>query len=124
MVQSWKVYPAGEQLPVYANMFRLACKAVGITMFGDYYRNDKNVEEFQKLYTVVQTNLNLDKTLKYTLLTSNSLKHCKRCIKLKTKYNLVKYASFQYLTQEPRVIFFVSSAHLLLLLLSYDKLLW
>ena len=67
MAQSWKEYPTGEQLPVYANMFRLACKAVGITMFGDYYRNDKNVEEFQKLYTVVQTNLKPNKKTRKTL---------------------------------------------------------
>ena len=85
MVQSWKQYPTGEQLPVYANMFRLACKAVGITMFGDYYRNDKNVEEFQKLYTVVQTNFNLDKTLKYALLTSNSPKRLQAFYQVKDK---------------------------------------
>ena len=87
MVQSWKEYPTGEQLPVYANMFRLACKAVGITMFGDYYRNDKNVEEFQKLYTVVQTNLKLNKNMKNSNLLCS--KDSWRCIKYLTHINLV-----------------------------------
>ena len=89
MVQSWKKYPAGEQLPVYANMFRLACKAVGITMFGDFYRNDKNVEEFQKLYTVVQINLNPNKNMIYSNLLCS--KDSWRCIKYLTRINLVLF---------------------------------
>lgn len=53
MMISWKTKPPDEQLPVYCNMFRLACKAVGVTMMGEYYRDDNNVEEFRKLYEVV-----------------------------------------------------------------------
>ena len=60
MVMSWKKSTDGEQLPVYCNMFRLACKAVGITMFGDFYRDDKNVEDFRKLYAVVRLKTKLD----------------------------------------------------------------
>lgn len=52
MMKAWKKYPSGEQLPIYCNMFRLACKAVGITMMGDYYRDDERIEEFRKLYEV------------------------------------------------------------------------
>ena len=90
MVQSWKEYPTGEQLPVYANMFRLACKAVGITMFGDHYRDDKNVEEFQKLYTVVHTNLKPNKSMKNSNLLICS-KDSWRCIKYLTHISILFY---------------------------------
>ena len=44
-----------EQLPVHSSMIRLMCKTAGITMFGDFYRDDHNVEEFEKLYEEVKT---------------------------------------------------------------------
>ena len=42
-----------EQLPIHSSMIRLMCKTAGITMFGDFYRNDDNVEEFETLYEEV-----------------------------------------------------------------------
>ena len=54
MVTSWGKVNDDEQLPVHSSMIRLMCKTAGITMFGDFYRDDHNVEEFEKLYEEVK----------------------------------------------------------------------
>ncbi|KAL5020297.1 hypothetical protein ScPMuIL_003189 [Solemya velum] len=50
IVEKWCSKRPGESFSVHTDLYHIACKSAGMTMFGDYFKNDQNVDGFMDLY--------------------------------------------------------------------------
>lgn len=53
MVEELKVRQDSDHVNIYNVMFHMTCKSVGMALFGEYFEDNLNIQNFKTLYDEV-----------------------------------------------------------------------